>query len=216
MSGREVSEGWSRRRRVLLTQYERVALELCAARGFRAVTFDEVAAAIGVSTRTLFRYFPSKEDFLLELPRRGIEFAVATIKELAPSDDPVAALWSSRLESMKTEVPDTELLTLWRNAAADAPDVVSIVRGEWVQVLVDEMTEYCGRSLGVDPALDVRPGLMAGAVAGAEIALVEMITRSHLTTAEILARSADIARLLQPPPRRTGTRPQVARRVTSR
>jgi len=35
--------------------------ELFAARGYEAVTVDEVASAAGVSRRTLFRYFPSKD-----------------------------------------------------------------------------------------------------------------------------------------------------------
>lgn len=55
----------NRRRNLLLAEYEQIAWKLFAQYGFREVTVDEIAEAAGVSARTLFRYFPTKEDFLL-------------------------------------------------------------------------------------------------------------------------------------------------------
>jgi mycofactocin system transcriptional regulator len=45
-------------------EVQRVALALFAERGFDETTLDEVAAAVGVSRRTLFRYYPSKNDIV--------------------------------------------------------------------------------------------------------------------------------------------------------
>jgi TetR/AcrR family transcriptional regulator, regulator of mycofactocin system len=42
----------------------RTALELFADRGFEETTVDDVADALGVSRRTLFRYFASKNDMV--------------------------------------------------------------------------------------------------------------------------------------------------------
>src|SRR4051794_12861571 len=41
-----------------------IALALFARDGFDATTMDDVAAAVGVGRRTLFRYYPSKNDLV--------------------------------------------------------------------------------------------------------------------------------------------------------
>jgi AcrR family transcriptional regulator len=53
------------RRRAVEREIEDVALGLFLERGFTSVTMDDVAAAVGTSRSSLFRYFPTKEDILL-------------------------------------------------------------------------------------------------------------------------------------------------------
>lgn len=52
-------------RSVVRSLLARTAVELFAAQGYDNTTLEEVAAAAGVSRRTLFNYFPSKEDLAL-------------------------------------------------------------------------------------------------------------------------------------------------------
>jgi TetR/AcrR family transcriptional regulator, regulator of mycofactocin system len=50
------------------TTHERiveVALDLFSRQGFSRTTVDEIAAAAGVGRRTIFRYFPSKNDIVI-------------------------------------------------------------------------------------------------------------------------------------------------------
>ena len=43
-------------------EIERIALDLFGAHGFEETTVDDIAEAAGISRRTFFRYFPSKND----------------------------------------------------------------------------------------------------------------------------------------------------------
>ncbi|WP_328900351.1 MULTISPECIES: TetR family transcriptional regulator [unclassified Streptomyces] len=56
-----------RKRRLVSDELSESALQLLALKGFDAVTVDEIAAAAGVSKRTFFRYFASKEDVVVQL-----------------------------------------------------------------------------------------------------------------------------------------------------
>ena len=68
------------------------AMRLFAVRGFDHVTVAEVAAASGVSEKTVFNYFPTKEDlFFDEIPRREAALLEA-ITSRAPGDSILAAL----------------------------------------------------------------------------------------------------------------------------
>jgi AcrR family transcriptional regulator len=68
------------------------AMELFATRGFDHVTVAEVAQAAGVSEKTVFNYFPSKEDlFYDEVPAREAAL-VAAVRERQPGQSVVDAL----------------------------------------------------------------------------------------------------------------------------
>jgi AcrR family transcriptional regulator len=190
------ASGWQSRRRALFDEYERVALGLFAERGFRTVTIDEVAEAAGVSARTLFRYFPTKDDYLLALARRELGLTRIAIGALAPHPSPLPAVWSAVWARFERGDVDADGLTLWRAAAADAPDVVDRIRGEWQEGLIDAVSAYCAVSLGVDSARDARPRLYGGIIAGANMALVELLGRSELTGSELAGAAEEIFRVV--------------------
>lgn len=68
------------------------AMELFVKRGFDHVTVAEVASAAGVSEKTVFNYFPTKEDlFFDEVPARAAAL-VASVRGRRPGESVVAAL----------------------------------------------------------------------------------------------------------------------------
>lgn len=55
-----------RKRQLVRDELTEAALKLLALQGFEETTIDQMAAAAGVSRRTFFRYFQSKEDVIVE------------------------------------------------------------------------------------------------------------------------------------------------------
>src|SRR5512133_1110731 len=56
----------ARKQQVVRDALSAAAEELFLARGFEAVTVEEIARAAGVSRRTFFRYYESKEEVMAE------------------------------------------------------------------------------------------------------------------------------------------------------
>ncbi|MET8902618.1 TetR family transcriptional regulator [Streptomyces sp. NPDC004538] len=55
-----------RKRQLVSDELTEAALQLLASKGFDSVTIDEIAGTAGVSKRTFFRYFASKEDVVVQ------------------------------------------------------------------------------------------------------------------------------------------------------
>jgi AcrR family transcriptional regulator len=67
-------------------------MRLFVERGFDAVTVAEVAEAAGVSEKTVFNYFPSKEDLFFDEVDEKEAALVAAIRERRPGESVLAAL----------------------------------------------------------------------------------------------------------------------------
>jgi len=79
-------------RAVVRSLLARTALELFLARGYDNTTVDEVAAAAGVSRRTLFNYFRNKEDLALSSLSEQGELIAARLAEQSTGEDPWVSL----------------------------------------------------------------------------------------------------------------------------
>jgi AcrR family transcriptional regulator len=70
----------------------RAGLELFVERGYDETTLAEIAAAAGVSTRTIFAYFPGKEDILFSTMVTMRDALVAALAERPAGTDALATL----------------------------------------------------------------------------------------------------------------------------
>ena len=110
------------------------AIELIAARGFEATTLREIAEKVGVQPGTIYRYFPSKAQLLVDLLVEHLEFLLEQWALQRPAtDDPVELLRafvdfhvrSHTLRRREVFVANMELRSL---APADRRRVVSLRR----------------------------------------------------------------------------------------
>jgi AcrR family transcriptional regulator len=99
---------WERQRAAARAEITEVALKLFLKQGFDATTIDQIVAAVGVSRRSFFRYFGTKEDIVLgDLVARGAAIA----KEVAArpaGEEPWEALRAGFQASQEKTVPDPD------------------------------------------------------------------------------------------------------------
>ncbi|HWO64866.1 MAG TPA: helix-turn-helix domain-containing protein [Umezawaea sp.] len=80
-----------RKRRAVRDDIAETAERLFLARGYDATTIDDIAAECGMSMRTVYRYFPAKDDILVSRFTVSVELLVATLRS-RPSGE---AVWTS-------------------------------------------------------------------------------------------------------------------------
>ena len=136
------------------------AVRLFTERGFAETTAREIAAAVGVSERTFFRYFSSKEDVVLGvLDELGIELA-ARLAARPAGEPPFIALRRSFDLMTETLTRDPE----WSLAVLHLTHRVPALRARQVDKQdrwATRLAEVLADRMGVDASLDLRPRLYA-------------------------------------------------------
>jgi mycofactocin system transcriptional regulator len=153
------------------SEIEHIALDLFTERGFDSTTVDDIAAAAGIGRRTVFRYYPSKNDipwgaFDDQLDRMratfaalppdlpvlaGVRAAVLEFNEVHPDEQP----WHRRRLRLILGTPALQAHSTLRYAA-------------WRRVVA----EYAAQRLG-HPAEHLVPQTLGHASLGVALAAYE-------------------------------------------
>ncbi|MET1754685.1 TetR/AcrR family transcriptional regulator [Novosphingobium sp. RD2P27] len=70
--------------------------------GYVAVSTRRVAARAGLKPSLVHYYFPTTDDLLIEVSRRGAEESDRMIEEALASEDPLQALWRFFIDTSRT------------------------------------------------------------------------------------------------------------------
>ncbi|WP_026909884.1 mycofactocin system transcriptional regulator [Patulibacter minatonensis] len=149
-------------------QVQDVALALFVRDGFEETTVDDIAAAVGVTRRTLFRYFASKNDIVWGEFDRELERFAAELRK-SPADEPLFAGVRRAIVAFNSWPADgdesirarMELIT-----SVPALQAHSAIRyADWCRVVQD----HVGERLGVGPD-DLLPETIASTALGTAMA----------------------------------------------
>ena len=155
-----------RRRRLLRDEIGMIAVDLFASRGFDAVTVDDIAEAAGISGRTFFRYFRSKDLVLL----RDQERRIGQLREALasrPDDEPVLDAVRHALLAMAADYEaDRDHAVRWAQVIARTPSILPRFAG-YAAEFMGAVTGTVAERMGLDPSRDLRPGVVAVAMTGA-------------------------------------------------
>ncbi|MEV8633039.1 TetR family transcriptional regulator [Streptosporangium sp. NPDC051023] len=122
-----------------------IASGLFLQRGFDNVTVAEVAEAANVSAKTVFNYFPRKEDLFLDRFPEAAELISGTIRERPEGEEPLAALHRRILELLAQGHPLCAVNDGYRffwKVVLDSPSLQARARE-----LVDGLEELLGSLL---------------------------------------------------------------------
>ncbi|ACM25512.1 TetR family transcriptional regulator [Agrobacterium rhizogenes] len=102
-----------RKRRLTFQRIADVGMKSFLAKGYQETTLDEIAAAAGISRRTFFYYFKSKNEILLAHQRGYIEALKTSVLESASAGRPLEIVHQA-LRKLIERVQTSQLLAVAR------------------------------------------------------------------------------------------------------
>ncbi|WP_194291414.1 TetR/AcrR family transcriptional regulator [Cumulibacter manganitolerans] len=119
----------ARKKRQTRTAIHRAALELAIAHTPERVTIDDIAARAGVSSRTFFNYFQSKDEAFVGLTGDSSGSLAAAIAARPAEEDLLSVLEVVIRDLLQVIVDDVESWKLRRMAAEVAPSLGNAMSG---------------------------------------------------------------------------------------
>ncbi len=178
-----------RKRRQTRQELIGAAMRLFEQKGYEQATVAEIAFAAGVSTKTFFNYFASKDEVLFPHLSRRIDAAVALIEQRGPDDrmaDVVVAAMRHMLADALTEEVDGGLAAVRLPMIMSVPSVqaATLHRYFLAEAQLAEALHHAYRdALDLPAAAAVIGSVMGAAIAAALVCLQKGDTTEQLRAA---------------------------------
>lgn len=151
-----------RRRRLLRADIGRIAIDLFTERGFDEVTVDDIADAAGISQRTFFRYFSSKDAIVLDLAHRVGRRLLEAVDARPADEGAMTALRAAYLATSHVEPADRPRVVQLARILERTPQLQARAQGASISGN-DELIARVARRMGV-PRGDRRARVLVTAV----------------------------------------------------
>jgi AcrR family transcriptional regulator len=184
-----------RKRRMTRQLISDAATTLFATRGFDNVKVSEVADRVGVSEKTVYNYFPTKESLVLDNADEGVERMARALRERQPGQSPTEVVIEAIMDDtwMYQEAPDAlmEFMPLFGAMIESTP----ALRAAWLELhdrLAKVARDELAAQAGVDPR-DPEPTVAGRALAG----LAELAMESNMRHVTDGLRGDELRRAVQ-------------------
>ena len=199
--GRRAQETWHRRqhpgeglrerkRRLTRQLISDAATTLFATRGFDNVRVSEVADRVGVSEKTIYNYFATKESMVLDGADETVETLATALRERLPGE----SITESVIRAIKTDMARfdqlPEALVEFVPRFMGMIDATPALRAAWLELhdrLARVARDELAAAAGVDPH-DPEPTVAGRALAG----LVEVTIQSRVRHTDEGLRGDDL------------------------
>ncbi|WP_017599295.1 TetR/AcrR family transcriptional regulator [Nocardiopsis lucentensis] len=165
-------------------------LRLFLEQGYHGTTTEQIAASVGVSQRTLFRYFATKEELLLEALAGIDELFLSALRARPADEPPLTALRNAIQDHWNSVDPQTrDFLSRAATVLKDDPAVVAAMTGS-CRRHQERISEVVAERAGVDRATDPRPDVLTAVFLSVVGTARESWSASGSTDADDLLRAA--------------------------
>ena len=127
-------------------------------KGYCAMTMNDIAARLGVSKGTLYNYFETKDDLVIEIIKTIHEDVVKTAKEAFPESSP-HKIWTLLTDRYMTKESSNNSLYIEATAMATRKKIIreSLSKNMiiWIDIATQNIIDQQNRGL-IRPELDAR------------------------------------------------------------
>jgi len=146
---------------------EAAAWRLFTDRGYDATTIADIAEQVDVAERTFFRYFESKEAVLFGDWREDLDDLTAMVRDRPRHESAWGALREAVLVVANRYEHERERNLLRAQLIVNVPTATGYQQQVMFPTLEGVLAQALADRLGVDPTLDLRPHVYAGAAIAA-------------------------------------------------